>query len=494
MSTAGEGQDRSVHDLIVAAQREAGATMWDLGAEHAQPRLRTLSGLTEAAIDVWQQLDGHPQHVTDREPDPTLDHFIALTHGLKRTQRRAEWPEPGPGDRHLARAAHLLTRAADLMRAGGGPVRLNEEPGQGTHLARLQVAQVVMIAAHAVNSDLAAHTRDLKNVRVGRSRASYLLHEIDRYREHVAGLERHAIDYADGRWLDPHLGATSDPADTARLENALAAFDRRAHKILAYGPTVADLHLITQTQRHHAAVTGIVATAATTHQPAERAQVERGLIPALASLEGVLGRLATDLDVLSANAAPVDRALVETARELQSAMHDLTAPLGRNASPDEMAGRAPLDRTTHILTLALASTASMATSIREATESRALTAPAKGIKALVDRINLDYATTRDQHPRDPDWRSKYDNGLAARDLFHNRESHLPAAVTGTLLRTTDHLAAAATTANAAGAAIRPASQARAGQVPLRDAARLDGRREQDRAVAPELGPGRRPSR
>lgn len=364
-----DGDGRSVGELLLNADIHARSALWDVGPEHAQPRLRTWGEVIEAAASAWATI-----------PDPARDPVMQQIHARAR-HRNPRWPGGGEGDPLLEEVAASLTRAAELVGGRRHPSAALSPAGElDAAAARTRLMHIVYVASHATALTLTHHVRDLQRLRAGSRTTSPRGSATDARaaRDRATTVERLAGDYLAGRWPTALDGQHRDSPEVHRLNQAVARWDVQAHRTLAHAPTTADIETVVQVQVELAIATTVVIYAAVSAGRSDVMSSYERMVTTESEAEKRWGALGGDLRQLLGRDRQRDPQLLLAASELRAALHEITHDRASLATPATVATRTNLDGTMRALQRSVAAAPEIAHAVRGALQELGLVVTARG--------------------------------------------------------------------------------------------------------------------
>ena len=365
--------ERTVGELLLAADLAARDALWDSGRILAKQRLTSWIDVIDAATGLWAS-------IPDRTGNPAMGRIDRIAQGVSRTSATLGWPPTGaPADPNLASVAADLRRAAELVASRRHPrARLSDAGHQDSEAARTRLMHVVNVASHGMRWSLDRYVRDLRRLREARHpvpAGDSLAASRDLLRR-TAPVELIALDYLRRRWPVSLDGEHRDPVPN-RLDQAMAGWEIQVRRALVRDPTPANLLFAASVERQRVLAAEFVLGAATTLGLVDRVDFAERTQPALASLGRAWGRLERDLAPLS-GWRHADPELAHAADELRAGLREITHDGAALASPQVMVDRTDLVDTSRRLQLGAALGAEVGHLMGEAIDEVEWTVPARG--------------------------------------------------------------------------------------------------------------------
>lgn len=375
--------ERTVGELLLAADLAARDALWDSGRIVAKQRLASWIDVIDAATGLWAS-------IPDRTANPAMGRIDRIARGISKTSATLGWPPTGaPADPHLASVAADLRRAAELVAARRHPTaRLSDAGHQDSEAARTRLMHVVNVATHGMRWSLDRYVRDLRRLREARHpvpAGDSLAASRDLLRR-TAPVELIALDYLRRRWPVSLDGEHRDPVPN-RLDQAMAGWEIQVRRALVKGPTAANLLFAASVERQGVLAAEFVLGAATTLGLVDREDFAERTRPALASLGRAWGRLERDLAPLS-GWRRADPDLAHAADELRAGLREITHDGAALASPQVMVDRTDLVDTSRRLQLGAALGAEVGHLMGEAIDEIEWTVPARGAREVYRALGV----------------------------------------------------------------------------------------------------------
>ena len=375
--------ERTVGELLLAADVTVRDALWDSGRVVAKQRVQSWVEVVDAASALWAA-------VPDRTRDPAMERIHRITLGVAKTNQRMGWPPADvPPDPHLDNAAADLRRAAQLVSSRRHPTaRLSEAGHQDSEATRTRLMHVVSVATHGMRWSLSRYVRDLERIREARSvigvgdsvvASRDVLHR-------TAPIEQLAGAYLRGRWPGVLDGEHRDPVPD-RLSQAMAGWEVQVRRSLVKAPTAATLLFAASVERQRVLAAEFVIGSAATLGLVDGAEFVNRTKPALESLGGAWARLERDLAPLS-GWRRADPELGRAAEEMRAGLRELTHDGARLASPQTMTDRTDLVVASRSLHLGASLGSEVAHAMREAIDEIVWTVPARGASEVYQALGV----------------------------------------------------------------------------------------------------------
>lgn len=375
--------ERTVGELLLAADVMVRDAMWDSGRVVAKQRVQSWVEVVAAAAALWAA-------VPDRTRDPAMQRIRRITSGVAKTSRRMGWPPADvPPDPHLASVAADLRRAAQLVSSRRHlTARLSEAGHLDSEATRTRVMHVVSVATHGMRWSLSRYVRDLERIREAKSvigvgdsvvASREVLHR-------TAPIEQLAGAYLRGRWPGVLAGEHRDPVPD-RLGQAMAGWEVQVRRSLVKAPTPATLLFAASVERQRVLAAEFVIGSAATLRLVDGAEFVDRIKPALETLGGAWARLERDLAQLS-GWRRADPDLARAAQEMRAGLRELTHDGARLASPQTMTDRTDLVVAGRSLQLGASLGSGVAHAMREAIDEIVWTVPARGAPEVYHALGV----------------------------------------------------------------------------------------------------------
>lgn len=375
--------ERTVGELLLAADVAARDVLWDSGRILAKQRVTSWIDVIDAAAGLWAS-------IPDRTANPAMGRIDRIAQGISRTSSTLGWPPTGaPADPHLASVAADLRRAAELVASRRHPrARLSDAGHQDSEAARTRLMHVVSVATHGMRWSLDRYVRDLRRLREARHpvpAGDSLAASRDLLRR-TAPVELIALDYLRRRWPVSLDGEHRDPVPN-RLDQAMARWEIQVRRALVKDPTPANLLFAASVERQRVLAAEFVLGAAASLGLVDRVDFAERTQPTLATLGRAWGRLERDLAPLS-GWRRADPDFAHAADELRAGLREVTHDGAALATPQVMVDRTDLVDTGQRLQLGAALGAEVGHLVREAIDEVEWSVPARGAREVYRALGV----------------------------------------------------------------------------------------------------------
>jgi len=344
--SAGEG--RSVGELLLHADAQTRALLFDVSGDDAPAMLRTWGEVVQNGAELWHDLPARPKG--DTAAGQLMPQLEAIAQGIHRTQLRQGWPGAGEPDQRLLGIAEDFGAVRDLVAKHANPQRgvRSVEEMRDVHAARTRIMHVLYVGAHSVAVAVREHVRGLQQMPHVEKQWPGATRGIPRGRDALDRLT--AFEQLAGGHLGVgcfvsslHGERLEEYAGLGRLADAVVRWDIQAHRTLAAHQTLANLAAIARTQAMLQRTSLILVRAAALTATADPATYEQQIAPAFEQAIWAQARIAGHWGSLTnAHTRKVDPNLWTVADQLQAAMRELIHDKTALADPTLIAQRADL--------------------------------------------------------------------------------------------------------------------------------------------------------
>ena len=370
--------------LLVDSDLLARQALSDPSSEHAAPRLRSWSGVVQAAATLWPVL---PPAITPSEGDvDVMARLAGVGAGIGRSVAGSRWPGPGVGDERFDTLRGYLTQAAASTRLPARRGRSNW--AVAAEDARRQVVHLLYVVTHAT-------AVALRN-EVAQSRLEVRWQPKKPARPEAAALPTaqavvnrlNVCEQLAGRYLHDHSSqsrrmAPSRPSSWSALRTALDRWDAQAHRTLLTQPDMPDLVRIARVQALIGATTSVIATSVSSRTPA--AELADRLAQHATRAETAWTALAQQASRLVGPDGTTDPALIRAAAETRAAIKATAWTSTGWAEPEQIARRVDLPQTVTALQQAMTASLDVAYLTQDLVRHGQLTVPARTAAAQTTR-------------------------------------------------------------------------------------------------------------
>ena len=375
--------ERTVGELLLAADVTVRDASWDSGRVVAKQRVQSWVDVVDAAAALWAA-------VPDRTRDPAMERIHRIALGVAKTNQRMGWPPADvPPDPHLDSVAADLRRAAHLVSSRRHPTaRLSEAGHLDSDATRTRLMHVVSVATHGMRWSLSRYVRDLERIRDARS----VIEAGDSFvasrdaLNRTAPVEQLSGAYLRGRWPRVLDGEHRDPVPD-RLGQAMAGWEVQVRRSLVKAPTPATLLFAASVERQRVLAAEFVIGSAATLRLVDGAEFVNRIKPALETLGVAWARLERDLAPLS-GWRRADPDLGRAAEEMRAGLREITHDGAGLASPQTMADRTDLVVASRSLQLGASLGSEVAHAMREAIDEIVWTVPARGASKVHQALGV----------------------------------------------------------------------------------------------------------
>ena len=332
----------TVRELLQDASREVRSIMWDITA---------LDGPGLAA--AWPSFAAHARDALSAVPVPDAGTRLLIYRAAGPRYRPNRWGPPvdAEPDPHLVRAGQAMAAVADLLTRYAAPPT-SMAAGHDAELARLRVAECLLVGSHVTALGLHEHAARLQPARAGlafnrpETRTAVkgaTLAQSRRLASELATFEAHLSHYLARPIEREQLEAAQEFIDPYRLSEALAQWEVTALRVLhGQPPSVRDLAGIAHTEQAllvHTAVIMNAAAGATVIDPRDFASQIR---PRLQDAQAAWGDVAATWPAQMTTPASPSLAGVEASAQLHRALGQITRDGNGWATPALIAERVHL--------------------------------------------------------------------------------------------------------------------------------------------------------
>jgi len=332
----------TVQELLQDASREVRSIMWDITA---------LDGPGLAA--AWPSFAAHARDALSAIPLPEAGTRLLIHRAAGPRYRPNRWGPPvdAEPDPHLVRAGQAMAAVADLLTRYAAPPT-SMAAGHDAELARLRIAECLLVGSHVTALGLHEHSARLQPARAGlafnrpETRTAVkgaTLAQSRRLASELATFEAHLSHYLARPIEREQLEAAQEFIDPDRLSEALAQWEVTALRVLhGQPPSVRDLAGIAHTEQAllvHTVVIMNAAAGATVIDPDDFASQIR---PRLQDVQAAWGNVAATWPAQMTTPTSPSLAGVEASAQLHRALGEITRDGNGWATPAQIAQRVHL--------------------------------------------------------------------------------------------------------------------------------------------------------